>query len=72
MEEAGRRLSEAIQRIIDLQTELSRLEKIEARFLSQEKLVRNLAEQAASFKSLLQQNTTLNSKVESLKAELSH
>jgi hypothetical protein len=71
MEDAERRASEANQRIIALQGELSRLEKIEARFQGQEQLVQNLQEQASSVKSLLEQNAALNRKAEALSSELS-
>lgn len=71
MEEAERRASEANQRIIAQQAELSRLEKIEARFQSQEQLIQNLQEQAGSVKGLLEQNAALNKRAEALNLELS-
>jgi len=60
MEEAEKRASEANSKIIAIQIELSRLEKIEARFEGQKELIQSLQEQAASAKSLLEQNATLN------------
>ena len=71
MEDAEKRASEANQRIIDLQGELSRLEKIESRVQSQERLIQNLQDQASSVKELLDQNAALNRKAEALSSELS-
>ena len=71
MDEAEKRASEANSKIIAIQVELSRLEKIEARFESQKELIQSLQEQAASAKSLLEQNAALNKKAEVLNSELS-
>jgi chromosome segregation ATPase len=50
MEEAEKRAAEANLKIIALQSELSRLEKIESRFEGQKELVMTLQDQAKAFK----------------------
>lgn len=71
MEDSEKRASEANQKIIALHGELSRLEKIEARFQSQEQLISNLQEQASSVKGLLEHIAELDRKAEALNSELS-
>jgi hypothetical protein len=70
MEESQKAASEANQKIITLQRELSRLEKIEARFEGQQQLIENLQGQASSVKSLMAENTALNKRLEASGTEL--
>lgn len=70
VEEAEKRASEANAKIIAIQADLSRLEKIEARFEGQKELIQSLQAQASSAGTLLEQNTALNKKAEALNSEL--
>jgi len=70
IEASEKKAAEANQRIITLQEELSRLQKIEANFSAQEQLIRNLEGQAASVKTVIDQNAGLSRRIETESREL--
>jgi hypothetical protein len=70
-EATEKQAAEANERIIALQEELSRLQRIEAKFSAQEKLIVNLEGQAGSMKTGLEQNSALSKRIEKESGELS-
>ncbi|MCX6985678.1 MAG: DNA-binding protein [Lentisphaerae bacterium] len=70
MEEAEKQAATANQIIITMQSDLARLEKIEARFEEQKELVVNLHAQAASLTELMERNTALGTKIEESVSQL--
>jgi len=71
VEAAEKQAAEGNQRIIALQEELSRLQKIEAKFSAQEQLIGNLEGQAESVKTLIGQNCDLSKRLETQSSDLS-
>jgi RNA binding exosome subunit len=69
-EAAAKQAAEANQRIIALQEELARLQRIEASYAAREQLVSNLERQAGSLQTVLDQNAALNARLEKQSAEL--